>query len=157
MTVHVLYAGDHFSGFSVYVGYDELITNNDIPWKYLGLVRPTHSCGVPLQATDGDGKQDALHDLVVKYVPEALVISDVGKERNYRLPFASAGKFVGMFRDMDEKVNVLKGRICVLEVCARYPTRKRHPLPVITSVSTSILVIGWVDRSGGAVLICCLP
>lgn len=54
---------------------------------------------------DGEQEQDLLHDLVLEYVPEALVISNVGKERNYRLPFASAGRFVGMFRNMDDRVS----------------------------------------------------
>lgn len=54
-----------------------------------------------MECDDGD----ALHELVLECVPEALVISNVGKERNYRLPFASAGKFVGMFREMDGRVS----------------------------------------------------
>lgn len=44
---------------------------------------------------------DSLEALVLEFVPEALTVSKVGKERNYRLPFASASKFVQMFREID--------------------------------------------------------
>ncbi|CBJ29591.1 conserved unknown protein [Ectocarpus siliculosus] len=47
-----------------------------------------------------DGK-DALEALVLRFVPEALTVSKVGKERNYRLPFASSSNFVDMFREID--------------------------------------------------------
>lgn len=49
---------------------------------------------------DGQG-EDSLEALILEFVPEALTVSKVGKERNYRLPFASASKFVDMFREMD--------------------------------------------------------
>lgn len=55
------------------------------------------------QMAAGDG-EDTLHSLVLNHVPEALVVSSVGKERSYRLPFASASKFVRMFREMDARV-----------------------------------------------------
>lgn len=53
----------------------------------------------------GDG-EDLLHALVLEFVPEAVVVSSVGKEQNYRLPFAAASNFVGMFREMDERVRM---------------------------------------------------
>ncbi|CAN0295273.1 unnamed protein product, partial [Ectocarpus sp. 13 AM-2016] len=49
-----------------------------------------------------DGK-DALEALVLRFVPEALTVSKVGKERNYRLPFASSSNFVDMFREIDAR------------------------------------------------------
>ncbi|CAN0410529.1 unnamed protein product, partial [Hapterophycus canaliculatus] len=51
-----------------------------------------------MSARDGE---DRLEALVLRFVPEALAVSKVGKERNYRLPFASASKFVDMFREID--------------------------------------------------------
>lgn len=47
--------------------------------------------------------EDALEALVVRFVPEALTVSKVGKERNYRLPFASSSYFVDMFREIDSR------------------------------------------------------
>lgn len=51
--------------------------------------------------------QDSLEALILQYVPEALTVSKVGKERNYRLPFASASKFVDMFREIDRRKSEL--------------------------------------------------
>lgn len=54
----------------------------------------------------GDG-EDLLQALVLEFVPEAIIVSSVGKERNYRLPFASASNFGNMFREMDARVRQL--------------------------------------------------
>lgn len=54
-----------------------------------------------MEAEEGE---DLLQALVLEFVPEALIVSSVGKERNYRLPFASASKFGNMFREMDARV-----------------------------------------------------
>ncbi|CAM9424100.1 unnamed protein product, partial [Ectocarpus fasciculatus] len=51
-------------------------------------------------AKDGE---DVLEALVLRFVPEALTVSKVGKERNYRLPFASSSNFVDMFREIDSR------------------------------------------------------
>lgn len=56
------------------------------------------------QSTNQMAEEDPLHSLIMESVPEAMVVSSVGKERNYRLPFASASKFVAMFRQMDQRV-----------------------------------------------------
>lgn len=47
--------------------------------------------------------EDALEALVLEFVPQALTVSKVGKERNYRLPFTSASRFVDMFREIDAR------------------------------------------------------
>ncbi|CAM9759620.1 unnamed protein product, partial [Discosporangium mesarthrocarpum] len=46
---------------------------------------------------------EGLHDLVRGYVPEAVLVSSVGAERNYRLPFKAAKDFVTMFNAMDAR------------------------------------------------------
>lgn len=74
--------------------YDSGNRNNS---SWGGLLSPGRAVAAP-----GDGK-DALEALVLEYVPEALTVSKVGKERNYRLPFTSASKFVDMFREIDAR------------------------------------------------------
>ncbi|CAN0579737.1 unnamed protein product, partial [Ectocarpus sp. 12 AP-2014] len=54
-----------------------------------------------IKADEGGG--DGGGALVLRFVPEALTVSKVGKERNYRLPFASSSKFVDMFREIDSR------------------------------------------------------
>ncbi|CAM9094590.1 unnamed protein product, partial [Laminaria digitata] len=61
---------------------------------------PSRQGSLMMEAEDGE---DLLQALVLEFVPEAIIVSSVGKERNYRLPFTSASKFGNMFREMDAR------------------------------------------------------
>lgn len=84
------------------------------------------------QTSDDDKAKDLLHEVVVGFVPEALIVSNVGKERNYRLPFASAKNFVGMFREIDSRVRRSRASI----VC----NALEYVLPIALTVCSARLV-----------------
>ncbi|EGG24684.1 ABC transporter A family protein [Cavenderia fasciculata] len=48
-------------------------------------------------------QSSAVIDFIKKYIPEAVVLSDVGTELSLRLPTSSAAQFVPLFRDMDHQ------------------------------------------------------
>lgn len=100
---------------------------NSVAWE--GLPSPGRVMMAP-----GDGR-DALEALVLEFVPQALTVSKVGKERNYRLPFTSASKFVDMFREIDarkEELDVAGYGVSVTtleEVFLRVGHGSEEPLP----------------------------
>lgn len=69
------------------------------PWER----RASTSSGSLMMRAEMQDGHDSLLALILDFVPEALTVSKVGKERNYRLPFASASKFVDMFREIDRR------------------------------------------------------
>lgn len=73
------------------------------PWER----RASTSSGSLMMRAEMQNEQDSLEALILEFVPEALTVSKVGKERNYRLPFASASKFVQMFREIDRRKSEL--------------------------------------------------
>lgn len=46
---------------------------------------------------------DAIIDLVTSHVPESTVLSNVGAEQCFRLPFSSSSKFVDLFTETDKR------------------------------------------------------
>ncbi|CAM9341769.1 unnamed protein product, partial [Choristocarpus tenellus] len=60
-------------------------------------------CIVVLKVTAGGVSGEHLHDMITSHVPEASLVSSVGAERNYRLPFHAASAFVSMFNAIDRK------------------------------------------------------
>lgn len=94
-----------------------------------GLSSPGSAMQAPV---DGE---DALEALVLEFVPQALTVSKVGKERNYRLPFTSASNFVDMFREIDvrkEELDVAGYGVSVTtleEVFLRVGHGSEEPLP----------------------------
>lgn len=59
----------------------------------------------------GQAGQQPVTDLVMKHIPEATLLSNVGAEQAFRLPFASTPYFVALFQEAD----AMKARLGISE------------------------------------------